>query len=1118
MRRRKFIGNISLGTAGIIFLGLPEGFSGNTKNEKLLRGHLETGFLNPPDSVKPQTWWHWRDGDITKEGITAELEAMKWIGLGGVTMFSVLPYGARPGHKVVCLSLEWHERVQFAIQECRRLGLSFSFHNCAGYSEAGGPWVTPDKAMQHVVFVKHSVTGGATLRIDAPPTWPENGDSYYRDISILAFPTPSAWVVAKMLPSPKLTSSIHDLDLNSLRTDKNDSDAKIVTNITIPGDKSEWIQFEFPDSVTCRSVTIAGTKGMRMPADHRAIVLASDDGEKFREIVRLSTYLCDYWTIEFDMTHAIPQTSAKYFRLEWEGPALLNLRRVAWSSEPAIYSYESKIGEHGRALVAEPVLPFEKDIIVSYGNIIDLTRFLDVQGNLTWKASTGNWTVVRMGYRSTGKKNAPAPPEATGLECDKFSPDAVELNFNHYTKDIINDAGEENAKVLTGILCDSWESCTGSQNWSSEFRDEFRKRRGYEVLNYLPTFAGFIVGSRELTDRFLQDIRQTMSDLVSENFFGTMSRLAHEHGLQTYAEACGGSGSGVMVADGVQHYLHVDVPMTENGVLKEAVSAAHLQNKKVVALEAYTQGRINWDDCPATLKPVGDVALCAGITCLIFHTYAHNPEVKNIYPGPAFGPYGLAFSRGQTWWNMGNVWITYLSRCQFLLQQGNAVTDVLYFYGEEPGGPIPTVFGANRRNLDEWTELPKGYDYDLLPAEILIKDLSFQNGKLVTGNGTSYRLLVLRNSDKMSPEAIEKIKELVRSGAIVVGPKPKRSPGLSNYPQCDKIVDNIGNEVWGNCDGQTITRHSYGKGRVFWGATLKEVLDAISLPSDFSVDGTHNGTDLRFIHRCDGETDIYFVSNNQPVPVDFVAGFRVTGRNPEIWDPVTGLIKDASSFRQQTGKTLLPLHLDASASVFVIFRKPISVRTIGTAEKNSTELRQKLILDGPWTVKFAPDWGAPESIEFVKLDDWSKRPESGIKYYSGTAVYWITFNWDGHVSGPVFLDLGRVSVIAGVKLNGKDCGIAWTPPYQVEITKALKAGKNNLEVSVANTWLNRLMGDGLDIKMGSEKHTWTTLNPYSVDPKLTVPEISERTYYKNKDTKPEPVTSGLLGPVRILEQ
>ena len=1121
-----------MGTAGIIFLSLPEGFSGNKKNEKLFQNCLEAGFLNPPDSAKPQTWWNWREGRISKEGITAELEAMKRIGLSGVTMFSTTRFGEM-GPKITCLSPEWHERIKFALQECDRLGLNFSFHNCAGWSEAGGPWIKPDKAMQHVVYTTHTVEGGATIKLDAPPSWPKNGDSYYRDISVLAFPTPPAWDATKMLPSPKLTSSLPDFDLSNLETDKKDSDAKAEIKITIPEDKTEWIQFEFPDSVTCRSIIIAGSKEKRLPDDHRAIVLASDDGKQFREVTRLSTYLCDYRTIDFDMTHAIPQTSAKYFRLEWQGPALLNLRRVVWSLDPAIYSYESKIGEHGKTLVAEPALPFERDIIVSYNRIIDLTYLLDDLGNFTWKAPPGNWTLVRIGYRSTGIKNAPAPPEATGLECDKFNPDAVKLHFNHYVKNIVNDAREKNIKVLDGILLDSWEA--GSQNWSPVFREEFRKRRGYDVQNYLPAFAGFIVETREITDRFLRDIRQTMSDLVSENFFGTMSKLAHDNGLQTFAESCGGSGSGTMVADGVQHYFHVDIPMNElNWPLKEAVSAAHLQNKKVVALEAYTQGRANWDDCPATLKPVGDAALCAGITRFVFQGYAHNPDIEKIYPGPAFGPYGLPFSRGQTWWNMGHVWITYLSRCQYMLQLGKPTADVLYFYGEEPGGPIPTVFGANRRNLDEWTELPKGYDYDLLPAEILIKDLSFHNGKLVTGNGTSYNLLVLRDSDKMSPEAAEKIKDLVYSGSIVVGQKPKRSPSLRNYPQCDKIVERIGKEVWSTCDGKTITQHAYGKGRVFWGITLKEVLDAISLPPDFSADGDGKGTDLQFIHRKEGETDIYFVSNIadsmymagsigehwDPVfhAVDFTAGFRVTGKKPEIWDPVTGSIKDALSFRQENGRTFLPLHLDSHASLFVIFSKPIPADARGNAERNDPELHQKLLLEGPYTVKFTPGWGAPESIKFTKLEDWSKRPENEIKYYSGTAIYSISFDWKGSLSTAAILDLGRVEVIAGVRLNDKDCGIGWTPPYRVDITKALKAGRNDLEIRVANTWLNRLMGDGLGIKMGSEKRTWTTCNPFTLDPELTVPEISTRSMLYYKDLKREPVPSGLLGPVWILEQ
>lgn len=1112
MKRRKFIGGIIIGTLGTT-LDLHRGYCGEVKNRKLNIDELKCGFLNPPDSAKPHTWYHWREGRINTEAITAELEAMKSIGLGGVTLFAVASYG-EIGQKIPCLSSEWHDRIRFTMRECKRIGLSFNFQNCPGWSHSGGPWITPDKNMMRVVSTKHMIDGGFTLKLDAPPSWPDSGDIYYRDIAVLAFPTPIGYKDLSLLPASKVTSNFIIGDLTWLnKTLNRDTDFAQVSTQIINQGESGWVQFEFPTVVTCRSVTITGSPNTKLPDEHRVVIFASDNGFDFKKVVRLSSYFSVYHRKEPCVNHAIPKTKARFFRLVWEGPAKLSLSRILLSSEPVIYSQNSKTGELGRTFIDEPILPIEMDSIVPLDSILDITHHLDTQNKLTWTAPLGkSWTVVRIGYRSTGKRNAPAAPEATGLECDKFNPEAVALHFDRYAGEIIKDAEAVDFTNLAGITFDSWEA--ESQNWSPVFRDEFRKRRGYDVLNYLPAFTGFIVENREQTDRFLRDIRQTMSDLVSETFFGGMRKLAHKYGLQVHAEACGGGGAEAMTSDPVQHYLHADIPMNEFGdPLKVAVSSAHIKGQRVVAIEAYTQGRADWNSHPALLKPQGDMALCTGVTRFVFHTYAHNPDIEKIYPGPAFGPYGLAFSRGETWWEMGRAWIDYLSRCQFLLQTGKSVSDVLYFYGEEPGGPIPMVLETGYSESDKWAKLPYGFDYDLLPPEILIKDLSFKNGKFVLPSGTAYRLLVLRNSSLMTPEAAEKIKSLVKDGAIVLGPKPQRSLSLSNYPLCDEIVKKIGEEVWGNCDGKTAIRNSFGKGQVFWGITLKEVFNIISLSPDFSVTNSSENSNLLYIHRQDEDTDIYFISN-QSDSIDFEAVFRVEEKKPEIWNPVNGSIKDTLDFYQKDGTTHLTLHLDSKASVFVIFRETVSKYTTSKTVGNNSLTKQKSPVNGPWEVKFTPGWGAPETIEFTELEDWSKRPENGIKYYSGTAIYSTSFNWDTPIAKNIIIDLGRVEVIAEVKLNGKICGIVWTPPFQIEITSVLKQGRNDLEIKVANTWLNRLMGDGKGINMGAEKHSWTSCNPFTNDPKYTVSGVPVRIY---SEEKTKPVISGLLGPVNILE-
>jgi hypothetical protein len=1021
---------------------------------------------------------------------------MRQIGLGGVHMFTAGRLEEKS--KVECLSPAWHEMVRFALTECDRLGLTFSVQNCAGWSGAGGPWITPDKGMFRVVSSRHSVVGGETLRVAAPPSWPKEGDSFYRDIAVLAFPTPAAYKTVTPLPVPKITSSFSNVDCSRLNRQPTPDRATLPTPPVAVG-QTAWIQFEFPQAVTCRAVTITGMEEDREvpPDDHRAVVLASDDGWQFRRVCQLSSFLCLPHCADASVPHAIPTTTARYFRLAWDGPATLRLARVAWSSEPTIHSYDSKITETARTLLAEPALPTEPGTFVPSDQIVDLQKYLDPKGNLTWKAPPGAWTVVRLGYRNTNRRVGPAPPEARGLECDKFTRDVVAFHFDHYVGRVVQDARAVGSKAMRSALIDSYEA--QMQNWSPGFADEFRKRRGYDPWKYLPAFAGYIVENREITDRFLRDVRQTCSDLVFEVFFGGMAEQSHRHGLQLYAESCGGNGVGTTVADGLQHYLQVDVPMTEEArapgapagrPMKLAVSAAHLSGKKVVAMEAFTEFLANWGDCPATLKVRCDGFFCAGINRLVFHTYAHNPDVDRVLPGPAFWWYGMPFSRGQTWWDMGNAWITYLSRCQFLLERGVPVADVLYFYGEDPAGPIINVFDTKGKNPDRWTALPGGFDYDLASADVLLKNLSVKDGRLVAPDGASYRLLVLRDSDCMTPEAVARIKELTEAGATILGPKPKRSLSLSGYPRCDETVRAIADAVWG--DGQPRTQRSCGQGRVFQGMTLAETLLAMKMVPDFSFVGPGRDADLRFVHRRDGDADIYFLSHQGNHPIDVEAAFRLSGKTPEIWDPMTGRAYRPAAFRESDGRTFLPLRFESQGSMFVVFRPPMP----DPAAKPKTKmpvLRQTLPLGRPYTVTFSPGWGAPESIEFVTLDDWSKRPEPGIKYYSGTAVYRAEFDWKAAGPKAARLDLGDVAVIAGVKLNGVDCGVAWTSPYRVDISKALKSGRNELEVRVANTWVNRLIGEGR--VPGAKLHAWTTYHPF---------------------TKESPLArSGLLGPVTI---
>ena len=1064
---------------------------------------LEKGFITPPQSARPQTWWHWCDGRVNSSTVTAELEALKAIGVGGVHLF-MAGRGPTPANETPCLSAKWKDAVRHAVAECDRLGLELTAQNAPGWSGAGGPWITPDRAMFLVESQEERVSGGKTISLPAPSSWPEEGKRFYRDIAILAFPMPPAVRDAKPLPEPKVTASfpcdrLALLNRKEVSRDlyrKNKEADMIAVEAKEP--RSDWIEFEFPTPVTVRCVTIASF-GCHEPDAQRPTVEASDDGETFRPVARLVTYACVYNCELDDVDHAVPATTAKFFRLTWPGRHQVRLSRVQFSGRPVISGLAAKTGVCGRTFVDEPALPEEPDAVIDPKTLVDLTDKKDAKGDLVWTAPPGDWIVLRIGYRNKTRHNMPAPREGSGLECDKFDPEVASFHFDQYMGLILNEAHACGSKAVKGILLDSWEAET--QNWTHRFPEEFRKRRGYGVKPWLPAYAGYIVGNRNLTERYLRDARQTCNDLLMENFFDVIRRRAHENGLKFYAESCGGSGAGTMVADAVEHYLHVDIPMTEGGrPMREAVSAAHLTGNPLVAMEAHTS-RAAWDVSPRTLRSAEDSFFSLGISRIVFHTYAHNPDPDRLYPGPAFWSYGVTFSRGQTWWPMGKDWITYLSRCQYLLQEGQAVADVLACYGEETLGPLVKVYKKRERGsgyTDALDGLPAGYEYDLLPASFLIRELDVRPDGSVSGpDGSAYRLIALYKSDRMTPELLRKVKTLVAKGATVLGPRPVASVSLSGYPACDDEIRRIADELWGDCDGKDVREHVYGKGRVWCGMTLEEALGRLSIPPDFQFRTRDANTRVSYIHRRENERDIYFVHREfgSVQPDEDRLGFRVTGKVPEIWNPMTGERTVAKAYQQDNGTTWIPFDFGASGTTaFVVFRTATS-ETKGPGERNFRRFETRQELAGPWALNFK-GLCAPETMTLSKLTDLSKSDTDAVSYFSGVITYGSTFDWETSTEGEFRLSLGTVATTAEVYLNDKYCGTVWSSPNEVSVSGLLKRGKNSVEIRVANTWANRLIGD--QKLPESQRKTWTTYCGYTSD----------------TDIKKYP--SGLIGPVRIL--
>ncbi|MCY2990002.1 MAG: glycosyl hydrolase [Planctomycetota bacterium] len=1104
---------------------------------------LVQGFANPPEAAKPWVYWFVMDGNLGREGITADLEALKQVGIGGV-LFMEVDVGIPKG-PVKFMSPPWRGLFKHANEEAARLGLVITMPASPGWTGSGGPWVKPEQSMQKLVSSELNLTGPQRFEGPLPP--PPTVAGFYREVQVLAFPTPAE------------AYRIEDIQ-------------------------------------------------------EKAVV-----------------------------------------------------HRGHFSSERGVKTSLPAPAKHP-ALTARQVIPKDQ--------IVDLTDRLDANGKLAWEVPTGPWTVLRFGHTSTGANTRPAPEPGVGLECDKFDKAALDAHFHDFLGKLLADIGPLTGKSLISLHIDSWEM--GPQNWTGKFPEEFQQRRGYDLRRYLPVMTGRVVDSLEVSERFLWDLRQTILELIAENHAGHLAELAHQHGLQLSIEPYDGT-----PCDDMTYGARADVPMGEFWrdtfstwfSCTEASSIAHVYGKRIVQAEAFTSGAgERWLAHPATLKALGDWAYCDGINRFVFHRYAHQPW-RDRWPGMTMGPYGIHYERTQTWWAQSQAWVQYLSRCQFLLQQGLPVADVCFLTPEAS----PQVFRPSATATRGTPPTRLGYNFDGCTPEALLTRMSVKDGRLVLPDGMSYRLLVLPRIPTMTPRLLRKIKELVEAGATVLGPRPLKSPSLSNFPQCDEELQRLAETIWGAGPSTAeLQERACGQGRVFCGLGIEDRTEAVTpvvkhpleqakwiwhneghpaasapvgkryfrrafaLPAgrsiqsavavmtadnafELSVNGRRagegdnfhvadsinvapllkpgvnvlavtgeNGADapnpagligavairfddgsefalttdgkwetatsvqdgwtafapattgwtpalelgplgmqpwgdvakpssssdpfpefkfvvdlftklglppdfesdreLRYVHRRQGDTEIYFVANGQPAPVTANCTFRVSGKTPEFWDPITGERRPASAFRQELGRTTVPLEFGPSGSLFVIFRQPTDVAQ--SDGRNFPEFRTLQELRGPWTVKFASQWGGPESVAFAALTDWTKRPEPGIKYYSGTATYRKCFDFPPEISpakSHIILDLGQVQVLAQVKLNGQDLGTCWTPPYRVDITGAVQAGENTLEVSVVNLWPNRMIGD--QFLPLEQRYTSSTWNPF---------------------TKASPLLeSGLLGPVTL---
>jgi hypothetical protein len=1097
---------------------------------------LERGFQNPPESAKPQTWWHWMNNNVTREGITADLEAMKRAGLGGAHIFNI-SWGIPDGFPITSLSPEWYAMVNHAVKEADRVGIELGLHNCPGWVSSGGPWITPELAQQRVVTSEQMVQGPTRFSavLPQPPIY-----GHYRDVAVLAFPTPRCESAQMADRAPKVTSNSPEFDGAALM----DCNPKTAAALKLPPEPQKpYVQFEFAEPCPVRSFRMAGS--FTKPVE----LQASDDGQNFKPIGKHQGYYG--FTALYQGTYvATEAVKARFFRVEFQREQPLAISEIDLSERLRVEKFLAKtVLLHGAGkVIADNVATFAGQTapgdVVPLKATIDLTAKMAPDGRLDWEVPTGQWTILRVGHTCERSENKPAPKGARGLECDKLSKVAVEAHWAGMMKKIVEAAGPLAGKALTGVTIDSWE--IGVPNWTRAMLEEFRCRRGYDLLPFLPVFSDRIVESPEITERFLWDFRRTVAELFTENYYGHMSTLARRNGLELASER----GPLDDLADGGA----CDIPMGEfwnDGApwasCKHAASAAHTYGRKIVGAEAFTSSS-KWTDHPYRLKSVGDMIYTKGVNRFYFHRYAMQPWTDQ-FPGMTMGNWGSHIERTATWWEPGRAWFGYLSRCQFLLQEGRFVADLCLLDNEDYlachvgmeslGGTGPMIIAG----------LPAGYDFDLCGRDRLLAGMQFKDGffELITrpakwwrgGTAMRYRFLALPDSLALTLPVVKKVRELVAAGGTVIGPKPRFSPTLENYPACEAEIRQIADEVWGPCDGKTVTEHRYGKGRIIWGQSYTNIFAAAKLPPDFDVKQKSGSAQINAIHRQTKKADWYFVAKRDTGVLETVCSFRVTGQRPEFWYPDTGKIEPAANYWVENGQTHVPIHFDPVGSVFVVFRERSQNSEVRSQKgcAKAPELKSIMELSGPWEVSFDPKWfyaggettdDRPQTADqckvvFEKLEDWSKRPAEAVKYFSGTAIYRKEFDCPLPTAHcPLYLDLGAVEVIAEVELNGRNLGVLWKPPFRVDVTAELKVGTNTLVVKVTNLWPNRLIGD----EQLPEDCEWQRTDLGGMQLKQmpewlmkSLPRTSgRRTFATWKHWKAEdPLQpSGLIGPVRIL--
>ncbi|MEC3965870.1 glycosyl hydrolase [Flagellimonas halotolerans] len=1069
---------------------------------------LEEGFKNPPNEAKPRVWWHWMNGNVTKDGIQKDLDWMERTGIGGFQNFDANLFTPLvTDEKLVFMTPDWKEAFKFTTDLAIEKDFEMAIAGSPGWSETGGPWVEPRDGMKKYVWSEIEVQGGDTFnsKLPEPPKEtstfqnvpPETGFSmdgeqrelpqFYEDAAVIAYKIPEEEVSLSEL-NPSVTSSGGNFLLDAL-TDGNLHNGSFLPPAAV-GEKT-WVQYAFNEPVSFKSYSVVGAKIGSMAVfrgmpQNRSIEI-SDDGVTFKKLVDIPGSIVPQTTGSF------PPTTAKYWRFVYKTlppsppgmealfgvvsepkPEGVDVAEFVLTNTSRVDRYEGKAGFTAWK-ESDSVDSGNDEDAIGKENVIDLTDKFQGDGTLVWEVPKGTWKIIRLGYSLTGRENHPASPEATGLEVDKLDEDAVRKYINHYL-DLYQDAtgGQMGESGLGYVILDSYEA--GHMNWTHDMFEEFSSRRGYDMRTWIPVLTGRVIESREASERFLWDFRKTIGEMISDNHYDIIGEELHKRGMKRYTESH--EGNRIFLADGMDVKRNADIPMSamwtpgslaggmdeevrSEGDIRESASVANIYGKPFVAAESMTsiQNGFSWH--PEKLKRTADLELASGLNRFVIHTSVHQP-LDDKMPGFSLGPFGQYFTRQETWSGAGaQSWISYLSRSCYLLQQGQNVADVLYLYGENDN-----VTHITQESLPD---IAKGHEFDFVSPTILQEAISAEDGQLKALSGVRYQILQLdKGTQKMSMAVLNKLAELANAGVKIKGTKPLTTPSLSDDVSA---FQSLADEIWAK----------------------PNVGENVSLDIAPDVQITETDHEILFRHRASGDSHIYWLNNRNLEPTTAKIGFRVTGKQPKLWHPQTGTISDVS-YAMEGETTWVELDFESWDAYFILFAEDTDQKSLSIPQISEAPV---LTLEGQWDVEFQEKRGAPASVTFDALQSWTENKVEGIKYFSGTATYRKTFDFDKTDGGASFiLDLGKVKNIAEVTLNGQPIGVLWKTPFQIAITDALKNGENQLEIAVTNVWVNRLIGDAQpDIQ---RKITFTTMP-----------------FYQGQEPLLE---SGLLGEVKILRQ